>query len=197
MAKLVSVKLVSTATYSQSRPHDEEKKPKELPKDYEERTWKQRMHVLPTGQIFIPPMAFKNCLSEVAKYLSLQIPGKGKSTYTKHFEAGVSVSKPVPLFDPTTGQPVLENDAKGGWIFTPSDGVKGGGKRVWKCYPLIDQWIATVDFVIIDDIITPDVFWSHLKQAGMLIGVGRFRPRNGGYYGTFSIVEGSEQWQEL
>jgi hypothetical protein len=36
-------------------------------------------------------MAFKNCLAEIAKYLSLQIPGKGKTTYTKHFEAGVMV----------------------------------------------------------------------------------------------------------
>ncbi len=56
-----------------------------------------RAHVNDDGYMFIPPMAFKNCLSEAAKYISQQIPGQGKATYTKHFEAGVMVLDPLVL----------------------------------------------------------------------------------------------------
>lgn len=198
MGKIATVTLMSTSPYSQSRPHDEAKLNKENPKDYEERTWKHRLHLDKDGQVFIPPMALKNCIAEAAKFLSIQIPGKGKSTYTKHFDAGVSVTERALLFrqsDPST--PIVADSVKGDWIFTPSDGVRGSGKRVWKCYPLIDAWVAEVEFMIIDDTVTEEVFWQHLRQAGMLIGVGRFRPRNGGYYGKFDVVEESRKWETM
>ena len=93
----VITKLKSATPYSQSRHYLTDKKPKESAKDYEERTWRDRMHVNDDGYVFIPPMSFKNCLDECAKYLSKQIPGKGKSTYTKHVEAGVLVMDPLVL----------------------------------------------------------------------------------------------------
>ena len=60
-------------------------------------TWRERCHVNDDKVVQIPPMAFKCCLSEAAKYKSVQIPGRGKATYTKHFEAGVLCVKPVSL----------------------------------------------------------------------------------------------------
>jgi hypothetical protein len=91
--KIATASLKSVSPYSQSRYYSEAvpKLPKEGADDYERRTWRNRMHVGSDGQVFIPPMSFKNCIAEVAKYLGRQIPGKGKSTYTKHFEAGVLV----------------------------------------------------------------------------------------------------------
>ena len=53
--------------------------------------WRERLHVNSDGYVFIPPMAFKNCISEIAKYRSDKIPGKRNATYTKHFESGVLV----------------------------------------------------------------------------------------------------------
>ena len=47
------------------------------------------------GVVFIPPNSLKNCLSEAAKFLSISVPGKGKATYTKNFEAGIKST----LFD--------------------------------------------------------------------------------------------------
>ena len=35
--------------------------------------------------------------------------------------------------------------------------------------------------------ITEEVFRYHLEQAGTFIGIGRFRPRNNGYYGRFKL----------
>jgi hypothetical protein len=175
------VSLQSVSPYSQSRFHNIDKLEKEGPDDYEKRTWKHRLHVNNDGFVFIPPMAFKNCLSECAKYLSVQIQGKGKSTYTKHFEAGVLVMEPLVL-------PIKDDDVKGEWLHVPSDGRRGGTKRVLKCFPYIPEWSGDVSFYIFDETITEEIFRYHLDQAGKFIGIGRFRPRNNGFYGRFQIV---------
>jgi len=172
--------LKSISPYSQSAYYQTPRLEKENVKDYEERTWRDRLHTLPDGRVFIPPMAFKNCLSEAAKFLGQQVPGKGKATYTKHFEAGVLVTDALVL-------PLTKPDVQGEWLFVPSDGQRGGGRRVEKCFPLIPEWSGDVTFYILDDTITPAVFEKHLKEAGSFIGVGRFRPRNNGYYGRFSV----------
>ncbi len=172
--------LRSISPYSQSRFHDTDKLPKEAADDYEARTWKGRLHVTDDGSVFIPPMSFKNCLSEAARFMSRQIPGKGKSTYTKHFEAGVLVMDPLVL-------DVKADDVPGEWLFVPADGVRGSGKRVKKCFPVIGDWHGSVTFHVLDDTITRDVFLQHLEEAGSFIGIGRFRPRNNGFYGRFEV----------
>lgn len=178
--KTIETVLSSTSNYSQSRWHNSEKLSKETHADYEARTWRNRLHVDKDGMVFIPQMAFKNCLAEAAKFLSVQIPGKGKATYTKHFEAGIILVDDIPLG-------IHKDDVEGEWLFLPSDGVRGSGKRVQKCYPLIRDWKATVKWIIADETITLDVFQYHLIQAGMFIGIGRFRPRQNGYYGRFTV----------
>lgn len=182
--KTATVKLRSTTPYSQSKHYTTPKLPKENAKDYEERTWRDRVHADQAGFIYIPPMSFKNCIAEAAKFLSVQIPGKGKSTYTKHFEAGVLVTDPLSL-------PVKKDDVDGEWLFVPSDGKRGSGTRVDKCFPIIREWSGEVTFYIIDETITKQVFLEHLQHAGSLIGIGRFRPRNNGFYGRF-VVENME-----
>lgn len=186
--RIATAELHSIAPYSQSRYYELET-PKhgrgsgtatETPKDYETRTWRNRCHANKDGYVFIPPMAFKNCLAEIAKYLSVQIPGKGKSTYTKHFEAGVMVLEGVTL-------PVKRDDVQGEWLFVPGDGKRGSGKRVSKCFPVIHEWTGKVTFHVLDDVISQEVFEQHLKDAGNFIGIGRFRPRNNGYYGRFEV----------
>lgn len=51
------------------------------------------------------------------------------------------------------------------------------------CYP----WKGRVTYHILDDVIAPEVFEQHLRDAGNFIGIGRFRPRNNGYYGRFKL----------
>lgn len=173
--------------YSQSAVVKSARNQRETGEDYEKRTWRERIHADAKGTVVIPPMAFKNCIAEAAKFMSLQVPGKGKATYTKHFEAGVLVIDASPL-------EVKKDDVEGEWLFLPSDGKRGGGKRVWKCYPKIENWQATVTFYILDEAITEDVFAKHLEEAGKFIGIGRFRPRNNGFYGRFTVEK--IQWLE-
>lgn len=178
--KTATVTLKSVSPYSQSKHHGTPKLDREIFKDYEKRVWRERLHVNDAGQVFIPPMAFKNALSEAAKFMSVQIAGKGKSTYTKHIEAGVLVVDGLTL-------PLKKEDVPGEWLFLPADGIRGSGKRVDKCYPVIREWGGEVTFYILDEIVTEDVFTDHLKAAGNFIGIGRFRPRNNGFYGRFSV----------
>ena len=186
--KKVTVVLKGISPYSQSKHYETPKlNDKELAKDYEARTWRERLHADEKGEVFIPPMAFKNCLSDAAKFLSMQIPGKGKATYTKHFEAGILVMDPSFLG-------VKNEDVPGEWLFVPSDGKRGSGSRVSKCFPVIQSWSVTVIFYVLDETITEDVFRKHLEEAGKFIGVGRFRPRNNGFYGRFSVE--SLTWDE-
>lgn len=119
-------------------------------------------------------------VAEIAKFLGKQIKGKGKSTYTKHFEAGVLVMDPLVL-------PIKKDEVQGEWLFAPSDGKRGSGSRVDKCFPVIPKWSGKVTFHILDDTITEDVFREHLEEAGKFIGIGRFRPRNNGFYGRFAV----------
>ena len=180
--KTAICELESISPYSQSKYYETEKLSKERPDDYEARTWRDRLHVNADGFVFIPPMAFKNCLSSVAKYLSIQIPGKGKATFTKHIEAGVLVTEALVL-------PVKKDDVAGEWYFVPSDGKRGGGKRVKRCFPVIPHWQGAVSFHILDDTVTEDIFRQHLEEAGKFIGIGRFRPQNNGFYGRFKVNE--------
>jgi len=165
-----------------SKAHDVPKlSDKEAKDDYERRTWRERLHYdRKKGEVFIPPMMLKNCLSGAAKYLSMRVPGSGKATFTKHFEAGVLVQDLLFLG-------IKKDDVEGETLFVPSDGKRGGGSRVMKTFPIIHEWSGEAVFYILDETITKEVFLYHLEEAGKFMGLGRFRPRNNGYYGRFSV----------
>ena len=180
--RTATVKVSGTAPYSQSRPILAEKKPKEGPKEYEERTWRERIHADKDGAVYMPPTAWKNGIAEAAKYLSLPHPNGGRAKLTKHFVSGVLVADRVYLG-------VKKEDMDGEWLFVPSDGRRGGGKRVWKCFPYVPEWEAEVVVHLLDDVITKDAFRQVIEEMGKFIGVGRFRPANNGFYGRFSVEE--------
>ncbi len=189
--RIATVMVEGVSPYSQSRYHATEALEKEGKDAYARRTWREFCHFDADGHIFLPPMAMKNCLSESAKFLAMQIPGKGKATYTKHVEAGVLVTVPARIGhhkDDLTEEKHMDA------LFLPSDGKRGSGSRVMKYYPRFDRWSAIVEFHIFDDVITKDVFQYVLEQAGQFIGVGRFRPRQNGFYGRFLI--GSIEWAD-
>ena len=181
--------MTGISPYSQSKLISAPKLGKETHRDHEARCWRDRMHVDAQGAAFIPPMAIKNALSEMAKFLSMQIPGKGKSTYTKHFEAGIMCFDPVVVHD-ASGAPVKVKSIKGEWLFVPASGRRGDGKRVEKCFPVVEAgWQGFVSLVVVDEMITPEVLQIHLESMGKFIGIGRFRPRNNGFYGRFKVSE--------
>jgi hypothetical protein len=180
--------LKSMSPYSQSRHYEPQRQADESHDDHYRRTWREHIHVDENGMAFIPPMAFKNCLSEAAKFLSMSVPGKGKATYTKNFEAGVLVVEPLSLG-------VHKDKVDHECLFLPSDGQRGSGKRINKYYPIFHNWSGDVEFMILDETVLHSmvsnkemtVFEHVLKAAGSFIGIGRFRPKQNGFYGRFEV----------
>ena len=179
---IATATITSLTPLSMSRPHHTPKLDKEGADEYEKRTWRERLHYDEDGEVYIPPMMLKNALAEAAKFLSVQIKGKGKATYTKHFEAGVLCVEGIPLG-------VKKDEVKGEWLYLNADGVRGSAHRVMRCMPCIPKWGGVARFHVLDDTITAEVFEHHLREAGSLIGLGRFRPRKNGYYGRFEVKE--------
>lgn len=180
--KTATCTLASISPYSQSRSysHEVEKLAKESHDAYEQRTWRNKCHTDKGGFVVIPPMSFKIGLDTAAKMLGKRIPGKGQSTFTKFFKSGVLVMEGPALS-------VKVEDVPHDRIFANADGVRGSGKRVWRIFPRIDEWEADVTFHVLADEITEDVFEEHIRQAGAFVGIGRFRPENGGFYGRYEV----------
>lgn len=182
--KTATVTLESVSPYSQSRKLSEieiPKLPKESAGDYDVRNWRQKQHYnRETGQVYIPPTALKNCLMEAAQYLGEKIPGKGNATWTKHFTAGVMCSEPVYIG-------AKWDEVESETFECHSDGKRSCGQRVPRTFPVVRSWVGTAVFYILDDTITREVFEKYLEEAGKFIGIGRFRPRNGGFYGRFMV----------
>lgn len=187
--KIATAHLKLLTPYCQSKCHGTPKINKEGHDDYEHRTWREKAHTSERGEVLIPSFAIANCLRDAAKYLSVQVPGKGKSTYTKHFDSGVDVIDDIP-----TG--ILKENVLEQRMHVPTDGRRGSGSRAFKSFPLVLPPLEfTAKFIITDDVLTAEVFAYHLQQAGQLIGIGAFRVRNRGRFGKFQVL--GIQWEDL
>jgi hypothetical protein len=178
--KKYTASLQSVTPYSQGRHHTTEKLDREGHDAYAERTALEQLHVGPSG-IYIPPMAFKKCLQDTARYLKLQIPGRGKETYTKNFTQGVLCPEPIFLR-------LSAEDVRIEKVFTWGDPNKKTGGRVWRYFPVIDAWEGILEIWVIDEIIVREVLQKHLALGGQITGIGTWRPQSGGMWGKFKVV---------
>jgi len=180
--KMYSIQLESmpASPITFGRYHGAPKKATESHDAYEERTCMERAHFDETDSVFIPPNMLKNALVEAAKYLSEKIPGKGQQTYGKKFMGGVSVTDPIML---GIKKKALEPDK----VFVPADGTAGGGKRVWRTFPMLKQWKGVAKIYVLDEeSINEAALMRVLTACGQYIGLGTFRPAKNGYHGRFT-----------
>lgn len=180
-------KLKSLSPVTFGKFHQTPKLEKELSDRYELRTWKEKAHYDGKGFVKIPSAMIGNCIRESAKFMSIQIPGKGKATYTKHFDAGIFVQNDIIT-------KVHKDKLDGYTHHVPADGMPGGTKRVIKTFPIVQEWEGEIIVLIGDPIITADIFEDVIRNAGNLIGIGTWRPRNRGSNGRFELVD--MQWVE-
>lgn len=180
---LATVHIKGTSNYSQSKAYSKEEfpvLPGENDPQYELRTWRNRMHKNAQGFVEIPGMSFSNCIKSSAQRMKIRVPAKGRQEFGKYFEAGIMCIDAAPLL-------VKADEVSHDRLFVPSDGVKGSGKRVFKNFCCIPQWEAKFEVYIYDHTITENVFSQVVKNAGIMVGLGRFRPERGGYYGRFDV----------
>lgn len=185
--KTAIVKLKSLSPYNQSRQHfsDKAEGGKESPDAYEKRTWREKGHYDSDGNAFIPPMALKNAVTNAAKMLSIPVPNRGKALYTKHFVSGLLVTESIPLG-------VKKDQVKPQWVSCDPRGQKGG-MGVLRAFPHFEKWQGEAKFIILDDTITKEVFERVVRESGNFVGIGQFRPQNGGYFGRYEVQ--SIKWE--
>ena len=181
--KCFEVELTSASPILYNKPIISKKEAGDAHEKFEDKTWKERLHFDPTTkEVYIPGRALSNTLVECARFLSESVPGKGKATYTKHFEAGISIPENIQLGIDESAVSYLP-------MFVPSDGKKGGSSRVWKKFPVITEWTGKARIIIIDPILIDrsEKVIEYLDKAGKFVGLLAMRPRKGGEYGRFLV----------
>lgn len=177
-AKTATFTIVGCSPLVQSRYHGEPMLAREKADKYEDRTWPMRSHIDESGHVFLPSYSVKNCLVDAAVYAAIKTSGKG--TISKHFRQGIMAAGDVTL-DQTKDDIVKRT------MFCPSDGKRGSGRRVIKHFPLLPSWSGEAKIYVIDPIIDMEVMARVLGVAGMFIGIGSYRPQNGGDNGRFTV----------
>ena len=181
------VVLKGTGSYSQSKFFTSTKKDGETPNEFEARCWREKAHVDKDGFVVVPVFSLKAALDYAASYLGLPVPGGGgKRTFAKLFRSAVRPQSSMPHLL-IGGKKTKIAEAHGEWINANSDGRRGSGKRVPRCFPLWQDWSCVLEFDVLDSRVTKEIFLSHLAAAGVYTGIGRFRPENGGSHGCFSV----------
>ena len=161
--KKVKIILKGLSPISFGRAFQSVKEDKESHDAHEQRCWRERMHTDADGYVTHNALAIKNCLQEVAKYKSETIKGKGKATYTKKFERGVMPTGSIVITD-MKGKRIKAVDVEGDTRSVPSDGMAGGGKRVNRTFPIIREWKAEAELLVIEHLLVEDV-------ADLLVGI--------------------------
>ena len=178
--------------YSQSAKHETPMLDRESHDDYDKRTWLEKTTTNKEGIICIPAMAWKQCLDTSAWKLGEKVPGRRSATYKGFFASGFFCDSDVPI---ANGKPITKKDADCVQISANSDGVRGSGKRVPRRFPSFPQYHGIAEFTIVDDLITEEVFERHFKAAGIVVGIGRFRPEKGGTNGRFKATK--FEWENV
>lgn len=178
---VVSIKGIGDISFS--RKHDVAKMEGESHADYDERTWREKCHYdAKTREIFIPGIMLKFALDYTAKQLGIQVQGRGKKTWASIFESGVICPDKMMLgmkLDKIERITIQAN----------ADGRRGSGVRVPRHFPIMNEWGGTVQFLILNDMISEDMFRLHLVKAGQFCGLGRYAPRRGGHHGRFELEQ--------
>ncbi len=122
-------------------------------------------------------------MANAASYLGKggELKKKGAATWAQNFNCGLSVAQ-----GPRIG--IKAADARPERVYCHANGKRGSGTRVWRTFPVFDNWAAQLIIHILDDTIPEEVFQRVVKAFGLFIGIGRSRPENGGFLGRF-IVE--------
>ena len=191
--EIQGVSIISPAAMMQSP-----KESKESHAQHDERCWRERMTCDDAGLVILPPQALKKAVESAARMRSDSIPGKGKSTFTKHVASGI-----LPDFDmlpyvlvPGPGGkwvPIHKDAVVGVVRQVPSDGKVGGGTRVPRRFPEIPApWRVEAAFDVFSDPLIEhrEKIREYLELAGRQIGLCRFRPssQSAGWYGRFTVV---------
>ena len=180
---VAKAQLESITAYSQSKRVNIVKRDDQDHDAAESEHWREKIHRNKDGFVIIPGNQFMECLKNVDRFVKQKISGGRGASYGKYLATGVQVLNGIAL-------PYKWDEVEGEWLNMDSNGKKGSGTRVPRCFPLIPQWEGEVTYFIKPGATMPaDVFRRYLDGCGLLVGIGRWRPERGGSYGMFRVVD--------
>lgn len=187
--RIATVHIVGSSPLMYGKQVFEDKLDEETDAQYEERTCLKKVHVDHEGCIGINPQAIKFSLEWAASWNNMKVPGGagGKETFKRRFTAGVA-SYDTFIRVAREGRDLVLDDVEVQRLSVPSQGERGGKKRVVRNFPTLNlPWEATFQMVILDHAIDYDVFSKHIRTSGIFDGIGSMRIRNGGPNGRYDV----------
>lgn len=175
-----TVKITGQAPLAQSRKHDTPKLDGESHEELDIRTWREKCNYDEHGTVFVPAMAFKQAMDKAAQRLAIQDPDNKRALMTKYFVSDVICEQNLSIGIHKDAMPSIRINAN-------SDGRRGSGSRVPRILPQTPTWDGTTSFLVMDEKVKPEMFERVLITAGRSVGVGQFRPENGGLNGRFNV----------
>lgn len=152
-------------------------KNKENQEKLEKEYFRERVPVSPeTGNAIINNMAFKKAIVETGK----KYKKSGMMTYGNIIKTRVDVTNTLDLG-------IKAEEIKGEWMYVPLP--NSNNSRGWKQFPrLAKGWETHVEIYVVDKEIDPKTLEQVISKAGLVNGLGLFRPQsNGGSWGKFKV----------
>lgn len=183
--RVATIKITGLTPYSPSKAFTAEKGDKEGPEQYDIRCWRDHAHVDKDGNVIIPAVAIGKAIVDTASFLGKggELQKKGSAKWTENFIRGIAIAKSATIG--VKAEEMTEPEM----VYCHADGNPKSGKRVWRRFPMFQNWAATLVVHILDDSIPEDVFKKVVDSCGLFNGFGRYSPRVGGYLGRFLVDE--------
>jgi hypothetical protein len=108
--------------------------------------------------------------------------GARKSKLGKQVQAGVIVERHAPLIydGPRMTKELFEDER-----FRLAVPVRVGQVKVVRTRPIFVSWSAVIELSYLEDIVNPTDLTGAVRAAGLLVGLGDWRPR----YGRFALQQ--------
>jgi len=156
--------------------------------EFDLRTWPEKVKINEAGEVMLPAMAVHRGLLLAAKGSGIKV---GKRSIASYVETAVAPMGDHPIYS-GKGKPMRIEDMSPETLFLPSDGKalhKGGkGQRVRRTFPTVTRWSAIFEVMVLHEELHSETRLRALfEYMGMYVGVGRFRPERGGFYGRFKV----------
>jgi hypothetical protein len=206
--KTAIAELVGIAPISFSRNPNEPKFEGEEPDAFDKRTWRDKAYAHPDGRVYIPGVVLAKAIKSTAKAMGEKVPGAGSKRWGGVFLSGIMCPDPIDILVPAPSKivttdtqpstdrrvPVMKDEIAFVDVYCDAQGRPGTGK-VWRRFPIVQPpWYGIATLIVTNDKISEAVLRKHLDMCGVINGLGRYRPQNGGDFGRFTVAQ--LEWQD-
>lgn len=139
--------------------------------------WRGGLYYSDSTGVYVPSANIRSCIVEGAKLSKL---GKAIQRGTMI----LSEKSPLEYAGPKTPEELWEAGD-----FYDCRSVVVSGKRLMRYRPMFRTWALQIEITFDPSVIESRQILKSSQDAGMLIGLGDFRPNKGGAFGRFNVEE--------